>query len=165
MPEGPAPGDEAGELNVVPYLDIMMNIMMFVLASVTVAFASTIHTESAFAGPRPATDIPQPVLRLTALVTRQGIALTTLAGAVAPGCDGFGPGVTVPKKDGDYDLSGLTACARRIKGARPEYGSEPQVTITANPDVPYETLVSVMDALRSDASGDLFPEVKLGVVR
>src|SRR5882724_6096197 len=98
-PEAPAAGEDAGELNVVPYLDIIMNVMMFVLASVTVAFASTIHTESAFAGPRPATDIPTPALRLTALLTRQGVTLTTASGAIAPGCEGFGAGVTVPRKD------------------------------------------------------------------
>src|SRR6185312_1150546 len=46
-PAEPQAGDEAGELNVVPYLDIMMNIMMFVLASVSVAFVTTIHTSAA----------------------------------------------------------------------------------------------------------------------
>lgn len=166
VPKPPDPGEEAGELNIVPYLDIIMNVMMFVLATVVVAFASTIHTQAAFAGPHPTTDpAPPPALRLTALVTGQGITLTTASGAIAPGCEGVGAGVTIPKRDGAHDLTALTACARRIKGARAEYAAEPQVSISANPDVPYDTVVSVMDALRSDASGDLFPEVKLGVVR
>ncbi len=164
-PEAPAPGEDAGELNIVPYLDIIMNVMMFVLASVSVAFVSTIHTEAAFAGPRRAIDIPSPALRLTALVTRQGITLTTASGAIAPGCDGLGAGVTIPRKDAGHDLAALTACARKIKAARPEYALESQVAISESPDEPYDTLVSVMDALRADASGDLFPDVRLGVVR
>src|SRR5580692_11279355 len=94
-PVDPEPGDEAGELNVVPYLDIMMNIMMFVLASVSVAFASTISTSAAYAGPRTAPDGSE-ALRLTVLVTGQGTAFKTSAGAIAPGCAGMGPGITVP---------------------------------------------------------------------
>ena len=57
------------------------------------------------------------------------------------------------------------ACARRLKGARPEYAIESQVTLTANPDVPYQTVIAVMDALRSDDAGELFPAVHFGVAR
>lgn len=162
-PAEAAPGDEAGELNVVPFLDILMNVMMFVLASVTVAFASTITT-SAEAGTRREAQPPE-ALRLTALVTAEGVALKTARGGIAPGCDGYGGGVTVPRRGGEIDLVGLGACARRIKGARAEYALETQVGITADPGVPYESVVAVMDALRSDAQGELFPEVRLGVVR
>jgi biopolymer transport protein TolR len=159
-------GEEAGELNIVPYPDIIMNIMMFVLASVVVAFTATINTSAAYAGPeRPAPHDGPAALRLTALITHQGIVLTTASGAIAPGCSDLGAGVTLPNKGGAYDLAGLSACARRIKGVRPEYALESQVSLSANPDVPYETLVSVMDALRSDDTGELFPEVQLGVVR
>jgi biopolymer transport protein TolR len=163
-PEDPEAGAEAGELNIVPYLDIITNIMMFVLASVAVAFAGTINIQAAFAGPR----LPEPAVRalhLTALVSSEGVALTTADGHIAPGCGGIGAGVTVPKHGSDHDLTTLTACARRIKGARPELGTETQVTLTASPDVPYQAVVAIMDALRSDEAGELFPEVHLGVVR
>jgi biopolymer transport protein TolR len=162
-PADPAAGEEGAELNVVPYLDIIMNVMMFVLATVSVAFASTIPTAAAGTGPR--TSGAPEGLRLTAIVTGGGVALTTASGAVAPGCDGFGPGLTVPSRGGDHDLAGLSACARRVKGARPEYAAETQVTVTASPDVPYTTVIAVMDALRRDDAGDLFPEVHLGAVR
>jgi biopolymer transport protein TolR len=158
------PGGDAGELNVVPYLDIIMNIMMFVLVSVSVTFASTISTTAAQASPRPVPVAPE-ALALTALITGQGIALKTAGGPVAPGCSGIGTGVTVPNAGGGYDLVGLGACARRIKGARPEYAAETQVAVSASPDVPYDVVIGVMDALRSDDRGELFPEAKLGVVR
>jgi biopolymer transport protein TolR len=163
-PEDPAPGDEAGELNIVPYLDIITNIMMFVLASVAVAFSGTINIQAAFAGPR----LPDPAVRalhLTALVSSEGVALTSADGHIAPGCSGIGAGMTVPKHGGEHDLVELGACARRIKGSRPELATETQVTLTASPDVPYQTVIAIMDALRRDEAGDLFPEVHLGVAR
>jgi biopolymer transport protein ExbD len=159
-PAEPQAGDEAGELNVVPYLDIIMNMMMFVLVGVSVTFASTISTSAAHAGPTPP---PGPQgLRLTALITGQGVALKTAGGAVAPGCGGIGAGVTVPNRGDTPDLAALSACARRIKGSAQ---GERQVAVSASPDVPYQTVIAVMDGLRADESGDLFPEVMLGAVR
>jgi biopolymer transport protein ExbD len=150
---------ENGELNVVPYLDIVMNIMMFVLVTVSVSFASTIPT--AAAGPVRPTE--KRGLHLTALITREGVALKTAGGALAPGCSGFGAGMTVPSVDGAYDLASLATCARRVKN---EGGpDETQVTVTASPNVPYEVVIEVMDALRADGEGALFPEVTLGAVR
>jgi biopolymer transport protein ExbD len=157
------PGEDGGELNVVPYLDIITNIMMFVLATVTVTFAASVPVSAAQtnARPGPVTE----ALSLTALVTSQGVALKTSGGPIAPGCGGVGPGVTVPRSGGEHDLVALTACARRIKSARAEHASETQVAVTASPDVPYQAVVAVMDALRADADGPLFPDVRLGVVR
>ncbi|MFN7135199.1 MAG: biopolymer transporter ExbD, partial [Myxococcales bacterium] len=40
----PKEEEETGELNIVPYLDIIMNILMFVLASVSVSFVGSIDT-------------------------------------------------------------------------------------------------------------------------
>jgi biopolymer transport protein ExbD len=164
-PDDPQQGDEAGELNIVPYLDIITNIMMFVLASVAVAFVGTISVQPAFAGPQKIDQAVSP-LKLTALVTSDGVALLTKDGHVAPGCSGFGAGVTVPKLGGgEHDLTALGACARRLKGARAEYAIESQVTLTASPDVPYQAVIAVMDALRSDDAGELFPAVHFGVAR
>jgi biopolymer transport protein TolR len=156
-------GDEGGELNVVPYLDIITNIMMFVLVSVSVVFTASITT--AAAGTRRDAHDEGRALRLTALITSQGVALTTAGGPLAPGCGGVGAGITVPKRGEAYDLVALGECARRIKGARPEFALETQVAVTANPGVPYATVIGVMDALRADEHGELFPEVHLGVVR
>ncbi|APR77437.1 TolR-like protein [Minicystis rosea] len=160
----PEPGEESGELNIVPYLDIIMNIMMFVLATVAVTFTSSIPTSAASIGPRPGPTPPE-ALNLTALITSQGVALKTASGAIAAGCGDFGAGITVPNVSGDYDLTGLTACVRRLKGSHSAYAGETQVAVTASPDVPYASVVSVMDALRADASGVLFPDVRLGVAR
>jgi biopolymer transport protein TolR len=44
QPKELAPDEEGGELNIVPFLDIIVNILIFVLATVAVTFTSTIET-------------------------------------------------------------------------------------------------------------------------
>lgn len=163
-PREAAPGEDAGEINVVPYLDIIMNVMMFVLASVSVVFTAAIPTSAAQAGPRPA-ERPPEALALTALITSQGVALKTAQGSIAPGCADFGAGLTVPTRSEGHDLAALAACARRLKGASPSYAGEHEVLVTASPDVPYAAVIRVMDALRSDEHGPLFPDARLGAAR
>src|SRR6185369_16475547 len=77
-PVEPAPGEEAGELNVVPYLDIITNIMMFVLASVAVSVIATIATTPpAIGGGKVRADVLCRALDLGAFITTQGVALKT----------------------------------------------------------------------------------------
>jgi tRNA A-37 threonylcarbamoyl transferase component Bud32 len=112
---------------------------------------------------------PSGKLNLSVWITKAGIALKSTGGAIAPGCNdvvhGSGAGVTLPNASDDYDLAGLAACARRLKGASVAFRSEEQVTLTANPAIEYRTIIAVMDALRADAAGALFPEVHFGVAR
>jgi biopolymer transport protein TolR len=163
---GPAdanPG-EAGELNVVPYLDIIMNVTMFVLATVSLVFVSSVDTTAAVRNSgEPYKQASR--LGLTVLITDGGVALKTSAGNVASGCDGLGPGITVPLRDAKHDLSAITACARKLKTASPEFAEETEVALSASPGVDYATVISVMDALRRDRDAVLFPDVHLAVVR
>ena len=166
QPKEPDAGEEAGELNVIPYLDIITNIMIFVLASVSVTFISSIDTTPpAIGGGKVRTEMSSKALNLSAFITSQGISLKTSSGNISTGCQDVGSGVTVPKANEDYDFTSLTACAKRLKNARPEFKEETQVTITANPGVEYQTIISAMDALRRDGEEELFPEVHFGVAR
>ena len=63
-----------------------------------------------------------------------------------------------------YDVAGLTRCARRLKDEVPDADTERQVLVTANPNVPFQEVVRVMDALRRDEKGELFPKVVFTVV-
>ena len=166
QPHEPAPGDEAGELNIIPYLDIITNIMMFVLASVSVSFIAAIDTTPpSIGGGKVRADVSSKALNLAAFITTQGVSLKTSGGNIATGCQDVGSGITVPKKGESYDFPGITACAKRLKNARDEFKSETQVTITANPGIDYKTIIDVMDSLRSDGQDELFPEVHFGVAR
>jgi biopolymer transport protein ExbD len=165
-PKEPDAGEEAGELNVVPYLDIITNILMFVLASISVTFVASVDTTPpSIGGGKVRTELASKALNLSVFVTSQGVSLKTSGGNIATGCNDIGSGITVPKKAESYDYPGITACAKRLKNARDEFKTETQVTITANPGVDYKTIIDVMDALRSDGQDELFPEVHFGVAR
>ena len=87
-------------------------------------------------------------------------------GNVAPGCSDTGPGIAIPKKDAEYDFAALKACAAKLKGAAPEFKEEMGVTVSANPPIPYQVVISTMDAVRNDEQGQpMFPDVTFGVAR
>jgi len=166
QPAEAQPGDEAGELNVVPYLDIITNIMMFVLASISVSFVASIDTTPpAIGGGKVRVDASTKSLNLAAIIVTQGVTLKTSSGSIATGCNDVGSGVTVPKNGEEYDLKNLIACAKRLKNANASFKEETQVTITANPNVEYKTVIDVMDALRNEGEEELFPDVHFGVPR
>jgi biopolymer transport protein TolR len=164
----PAAGEEAGELNIVPYLDIVMNIIVFVIATISVVFVSTIETIPPSAGGgRQQTRVQQSQsLNLVAIITAEGIGLKARGGNVSTGCASIGEGVAVPKReDGEHDFKELTRCARALKEENEKFAEETQVTITANPDIATQIVISVIDALRNDDKGQLFPDVRFGVAR
>jgi biopolymer transport protein ExbD len=158
-----APSDEGGELNVVPYLDILMNILMFVLATISVVFVASVDTTAAPINGRIASTVP--TLRMTVLITDQGYSVKTADGNLAAGCESLGVGLSVPKSGDGWDTEGLTACARRVKAAHPELAGDDHVTVSASPGIAYATVLGAMDALREDRAGKLFPEVAFGMVR
>ncbi len=166
QPHEPGPGEEAGEIALIPYLDIITNIMMFVLASISVSFVASIDTTPpAIGGGKVRVDASTKSLNLAAIIVTQGITLKTSGGNIATGCEGVGSGVTVPKSGEDYDLKGLTACAKRLKSANVAFKEETQVTITASSNIDYKTVIDVMDALRNDGEEELFPEVHFGAAK
>src|SRR6476660_4030671 len=101
-PREHAPDEAGGELNIVPFLDIITNVLMFVLATISVTFTATIDTfpPRAGSGARAPTT---PTLGLTVLVVPDGFSMKARGGNVAPGCSDTGPGIAIPKKDNDYD--------------------------------------------------------------
>ncbi|HZF47960.1 MAG TPA: biopolymer transporter ExbD [Polyangiaceae bacterium] len=167
QPKEPDVGEEAGELNVVPYLDIITNVMIFVLASVSVTFVTSIDTEPpAIGGGKVRSEMSSKALNLSAFITNQGISLKTSGGNIAPGCKGAGTGITIPKlPDDKHDFKSLTTCARDLKRSNPDFSEETQVTITANPNIEYHVVIGVMDSLRRDGEETLFPDVHFGVAR
>jgi biopolymer transport protein TolR len=165
QPRELSPDEEGGELNIVPFLDIVMNILIFVLATVAVTFTATIEQtppSTRGSGVRP--DVPTEALNLTVFIVNEGFSLKASGGNVAPGCQGAGPGITIPKKGAKYDFGSLTECATRLKNASPDFRDENQAYITANPGTDYQTVIDVIDALRTTPQGEpLFDNVNFKV--
>lgn len=171
--------DEVGELNIVPYLDIVTNLVMFMLLS-TVGLISLgvldvgtpkVGAPSAQMAGGPAEDPP---LNLTVGITDRGFYVAG-TGGVLEGDDKNGVDTTrpptLPKKDGDYDYAGLTRLLSNIKSKFPD---ESRVILVAENDIPYDFIIHTMDACReTKAEGEdgvaetqkLFPEVWLSMMQ
>ena len=175
QPRELAPDEEGGELNIVPFLDIIMNVLMFVLATVSVTFMATIDTFPPKAGTSSVRPPTTPTLGLTILVVNDGFSVKARGGNVAPGCNETGPGLAVAKMpDGkEYNFEGLKKCVVGLKTAfeaqnsgAADFVPETSVTITANNNIPYQAVIGTMDAVRKTEDGkELFPDVNFGLAR
>ena len=174
VPREYAPDDAGGELNIVPFLDIIMNVLMFVLATVAVTFTTTIETtppSSGGKGPRIVTESKS--LNLTLFITNDGISIKAAGGSIAPGCEGVGPGITVPSKGTDpetqqpvLDYRAVTTCCKRLKDQSQDFKDETQIRITASNNVSYRKIIETIDAVRQTEAGEqLFPDVLFAVPR
>lgn len=150
--------DEAqGELSIVPFLDVIVNLMIFVLATIAITFTASIETRAPSAN---GIGIPDRGPNVTILVVREGFAIKASGGNVATGCEAEGSGLAVPTRNGQYDFAALTACARKLKLISPEIAESSQVFVTANSNVDYQTIISVVDAVQPS-----FPDVSFRVAR
>lgn len=159
--------DGGGELNIVPFLDIVMNVLMFVLATLPAVFTVTIESNPPSIGSGGVTKTAtKNALNLSVVIVSEGVALKATGGAIAPGCDGPGGGVTIPKKNAAYDWSSLNACVKKLKDASADFKEESNVQILAEPGIDYQTVIQAMDAVRQDSQGEpLFPDVNFGVAK
>jgi biopolymer transport protein ExbD len=163
--------EESHELNIVPYLDILVNLIMFLLVTqatlVSLGIIDVSAPSYATAGPGPSnSSSDEKTLRLTIGIASQGFYIAA-KGGVLPGQEN-GPtemtaeGVTkapptVPKRaDGSYDFPLLTLKLRSIKDAFPKTEA---VFVAADDNIPYDVLVKTLDASRQDGRGPLFPAV------
>ena len=160
--------DGGGELNIIPFLDIVMNVLMFVLATLPAVFTVTIESNPPSSPTGNATRKPpdKASLNLNVVVTSEGVALKAAGGGIAPGCDGPGGGITIPKKGGVYDWTALNACVKKLKDASVDFKDESNVQILAEPGIDYQSIINAMDSVRADTQGEpLFPDVNFGVAK
>lgn len=158
------PSEQVGELNIVPFLDIVVNLIMFLLAT-TEAVLLIAQIESDLPkitrgrGKKSTVETP---LNLNVTVTANGVLVSGSGGKLAPGCQDIAPGgqVTVARKQNSYDWPGLTECVARVKQ---QFEDEDTVTVGADPQIAYEYVVAAMDAVRSKDKHDLFPNVLISV--
>jgi biopolymer transport protein TolR len=167
QPRELSPDEEGGELNIVPFLDIVVNILIFVLATVAVTFTASIETTPPAAGGSGVrAEMQSDALNLTVFVVNEGFSLKASGGNIAPGCQQPGPGISIPTVNGDYDYDALTQCATRLKASSDAYQDETQFSIVANPGTDYQVIINVIDAMRRTPQGDpLFENVNFKVIR
>jgi biopolymer transport protein ExbD len=164
--------DQSGELNIVPYLDILMNLIMFMLLSITglAVYGMVNVTAPEYAAQDTAkaggSDTPQPRV-ISVLVTHAGFFVASDNTVLTPGGTVAAQGTpTIPKRaGGDYDFDALTAKMIEVKKVVPK---ETKVLLAADPDTPYEVVVGTMDAIRETKGNrgapNLFPDVTLAAM-
>ncbi len=144
------------DLNIVPMLDVMVILVFFLIF--TAVFSRTSVLELSL--PVPSSDLPPlpPQLELEVVVKLDSITVADR---------GTAPLKVLPAVGRDHDLTGLTEFLKVVKARYPE---KTEATILLAPDVSYDTLVQVMDAVRSFevtqsgqiVRGELFPRVAVG---
>jgi biopolymer transport protein ExbD len=155
--------EEVGELNIVPYLDIMMNLIMFMLLTMTALITlGVLNVTAPSYGPSAsAGDSDKNKLTLTVAVTRQGFFVAG-TGGVLPGESSDTTQPTIGLKNGQFDYDGLTQKMIDIKKLFPD---NTKVILTADANLPYMTLVRTMDSVREytgpDGKHPLFFDVSL----
>ncbi|HXU00105.1 MAG TPA: biopolymer transporter ExbD [Polyangia bacterium] len=147
--------EEAGELNLVPYMDIVTNIIIFLLASVVnqVALGNiNVSSPTIQAGGGDSSDEPppKPPLNLTITVGGTGYVIAASGGVLPP----------IPKlPNGQYDYKTLTTKLKEIK-SNPDNADETKATFNADAMIPYDIVIATLDAMRQGEDGKiLFPDV------
>jgi biopolymer transport protein ExbD len=165
----PKEEEEVGELNIVPYLDILMNLIIFMLLSMAglATFGMlNVNAPNYAAGGGGGNPDEKPPLTLTVAVAKSGFFIAA-TGGVLPGqtaetaaaAPGQGAPTIARKADGTYDYDALTAKMMEIKASFP---TESKVILAAEADTEYDVLISTMDATRETKDRKLlFPDVTL----
>ena len=142
--------EETGEINLVPYMDIVTNIIIFLLASVVnqVPLGTVNASSPTFGGGGGGGEEEKPSLNLTVTVGASGFTLAGSGGVMPP----------IPKlATGDYDYVALTTKLAEVKN---QFKEETKATFNADAGTSYEIVVRTLDAMREDKDGHmLFPDI------
>ena len=175
-------------LNITPYLDIVTSIMLFIMVTSTgLAKIGMINVNAprysdpldSGGGQQDDEKPPEKKLNLTVGITYEGLFIAGVGGVMGAVDDGADVAAakkpTLPLLMRDavcrdalakklpppaecYDYKRLTKEMLKIKR---EFPKESKIIIYAQPDVPYEILVKVMDATRQTGTKSLFFDVIL----
>src|SRR5262249_1957044 len=165
---------EFGELNIVPYLDILMNLIIFMLLSMTgLAMYGILNVNAPNYGGATATSSEgAPKLLLSVLISKKGFFVAGTGAVLGQQVEGQQQPTsstegapTIPRKpDGSFDFAALNAKMVEIKK---EFPNESKVIIGAEGEIAYETLIQTMDAIRETLGKErkiLFSDVTLAAM-
>jgi biopolymer transport protein TolR len=133
-----AEGVDPSEINLIPYLDIMVNLVMFLLVATTVAIElREVPYEPPGTGPGSGVSV-------AVFVGHDGITVRDGASAAA------------------FPRASWPAVTAALEGIHEKQGDS-VVAIAAEPDVPYDEVMAAIDAARVARDGKpLYPNFSLG---
>jgi len=144
--------EETSEINLVPYMDIVTNIIIFLLASVVTQVPLgniNVSVPTIGSGPGETTPEEKKPLNLTVTLAANGFIIAGGGGVIDP----------INKlANGQYDFDGLTNKLAEIK--RTIAPDETKANFNADAYIPYELVVKTLDSMREDQKGKvLFPDI------
>ena len=157
--------DAGHELNLIPYMDIMVNLVLFMLYNITSFLSFTVLNASI---PQIAPDSGQAAAQMQKKSLLLMVRVTGDGFIVDPSVQG-GPAIPrsqIPKKGKAFDYPALHQQALSIKNQFPE---ETKVLLIAEGSVVYDDIIKSMDALRDEKVPDkepkiMFPDVTLSIL-
>lgn len=160
--------DDAGhELNLVPYMDIMVNLVLFMLYNITSFLSFTVLNASI---PQLSPDAGQAVAQLQKKSLLLMVRVTEEGFVVDPSVQG-GPQIPrsqIPKTSAKaFDFKTLRQQAVSLKQQFPD---ETKVLVIAEGSVIYDDIIKSMDSLREEPAVEktpaklLFPDVTLSIL-
>ena len=147
---------EQAELNITAFMNLMVILVPFLL--ITAVFSRLAILELNLPSSTDQPDMEPETIQLEVIVRENRVEV---------GERNAGLMTVLPMIDDDYDLESLTDYLKRVKA---KYPDKLDATILLEPDVPYDVLVQVMDAVRvfeavrdgEQIQAELFPEISIG---
>lgn len=154
---------EEAELEITSFMNLMIILVPVLLMSMVFSHITVLDLKlpDLAAGPSQADNEPENQM-LELVIMPDRFVVNYPAGA---------PLKTVPQKDGAYDYKLLSDVLQEVKRLLKEKDIEKRdIFILSQPDTDYQTIVSVMDTVRSFkavvaasvVNAELFPEISLG---
>jgi biopolymer transport protein ExbD len=144
-------------LNLIPMMDILTVLVIFLL--ITAVFTHITIMELNVPTHSGGTAVNTPNFSIEVIVRKAGLEIA----------NGSSVEAAIPKKDDKYDLELLSKMLTRLKDQYPE---KADATVLIEPDVQYDYLIQIMDAIRGadvreEGSGEmkkivLFPKISVG---
>ena len=122
------------ELMLVPMIDIFTVLVTFLLMTAVFSRIAIVALDLPSSAGGPA--VAEPQFRLEVIVRKEGFELTNGTSVIA----------AVPKVNGAYDLATLSELAQSLKRDHPDVDD---ASVLLEPDIAYDDLIQVMDAVRS----------------
>lgn len=146
---------ETPEMNITAFMNLMVVLVPFLLITAVFSRLAIIELDLPAAS---SAAVEEPVFQLEVTVRADGLEVGERSQGLL---------TRLPRTEGNYDLDGLATYLQRVKSNYPDMSN---VTVLLEPDVPYDTLVQVMDVLRFYEVGEgrqlvraeLFPDISIG---
>jgi biopolymer transport protein ExbD len=124
---------EPADLDMTTFLNLMVALIPFLLVTAVFSRISIVELDlPSSASPA----VSQPTFRLEVIVRKEGFELTNGTALIA----------AIPKVKDAYDLEALGRLALSLKQ---DYPDADHASVLLEPDIPYDHLIQVMDAIRS----------------